>query len=124
VAVEAVREGDALLLGPGALEAATGWHLEAQGLCQGAVCIPTRGHTGVVRDGLVDLARLGELVRVPIVVDAGEGVVSITEPADLRAEELASLDAPDFELPDLEGRPVRLSDFAGRKRLLLAWASW
>ena len=29
--------------------------------------------------------------------------------------------APDFHLPDLEGNPIRLSDFRGRKNVLLVF---
>ena len=36
---------------------------------------------------------------------------------------LATLAAPDFELPDLAGRWHRLSEHAGRKVLLATWAS-
>ena len=32
--------------------------------------------------------------------------------------------APEFVLPDRSGNEVRLSDFRGKKVLLLAWASW
>ncbi len=39
-------------------------------------------------------------------------------------ERLDSLDAPDFTLPDLDGRGWSLRDFRGRKVFLLAWASW
>jgi peroxiredoxin len=31
---------------------------------------------------------------------------------------------PDFTLPDLQGRPVRLSDYRGKKLLIFMWASW
>jgi peroxiredoxin len=37
---------------------------------------------------------------------------------------LASLEAPDFALPDWQGRPHRLSHYRGRKVLLATWASW
>ena len=45
------------------------------------------------------------------------------EAAD-RGNALRSLEAPDFELPDLDGKMHRLSDYRGRKVFLLAWASW
>ena len=37
---------------------------------------------------------------------------------------LASSEAPDFELPDLDGRMHQLSDYRGRRVFLVAWASW
>jgi hypothetical protein len=41
-----------------------------------------------------------------------------------RAAALASLEAPAFALPDAAGRVHRLSDYRGRKVLLVTWASW
>ena len=44
------------------------------------------------------------------------GVEELTEPGFL---------APDFTLPDLNGRPVKLSNFRGKKAVFLNfWASW
>ena len=34
------------------------------------------------------------------------------------------LTAPDFSLPDLEGREHSLSDYRGNKVFLATWASW
>jgi peroxiredoxin len=31
---------------------------------------------------------------------------------------------PNVTLPDLDGRPVRLADFHGKRVLLFFWASW
>ena len=41
-----------------------------------------------------------------------------------RARALQSLQAPDFTLPDLDGRMHTLSEHRGRKVLLVTWASW
>ena len=35
-----------------------------------------------------------------------------------------TLEAPDFELPDFDGRMHRLSDYRGQKVFLSTWASW
>jgi peroxiredoxin len=32
--------------------------------------------------------------------------------------------APDFAVPDRKGRMVHLSDFHGKKVLVVTWASW
>jgi peroxiredoxin len=44
--------------------------------------------------------------------------------ARVRAERLLSLEAPDFTLPDLDGRPHTLSSHRGKKVFLVAYASW
>jgi AhpC/TSA family len=102
---------------------ATGWELKPQGLCRGDVCIPVR--TNVTdADGRLVLADVAASMGRPVVADAERGVVAFgTSTAD-RAAAMASLQAPDFTLPDLDGNSVSLSDFKRRKVLLLAWSSW
>jgi hypothetical protein len=60
----------------------------------------------------------------PLALDAEEGVAYLGRSARERAEALASLEAPDFVLPDVDGRPHALSEHRGRKVLLVAYASW
>ena len=33
-------------------------------------------------------------------------------------------DAPDFELPSLQGPTIKLSDYRDKKVILFIWASW
>jgi len=58
------------------------------------------------------------------VADRVARVWSFGEMPLLRGQFIESRVAPDFALPDRSGRPVRLSDFRGRKVLVLTWASW
>jgi peroxiredoxin len=37
---------------------------------------------------------------------------------------MASLQAPDFTLPDLTGEMHSLTDYRGQKIFMIAWASW
>lgn len=122
--IEGRREGDRLLVPVDALEAATGWHLEDRGLCRGEVCVPVRDRDVLLDHGSVDLGIMGEAIGHPTVVDADEGVVAMAAPAGERAASLESLEAPSLTLEDLDGQPVELPGAPGKKKLLVAWASW
>ena len=104
----------------------TGWTLKSEGLCRDEVCVPVpRGREAEFGDGqAVNVAAFWRHLGSPIVRDdAGETWVLGTS-ARQRAHALASLEAPDFALPDLEGRVHALRDQRGKKVLLVTWASW
>jgi hypothetical protein len=122
--VEGRRDGERLLVPIGALEEATGWELKPEGLCQDAVCVPVRDPAGLVEGDHVDVAEVARRVGRVVAVDAEAGVAVIGASAIERASAMATLQAPGFTLPDLQGHPVSLDDFTGKKRLLLAFASW
>ena len=84
--------------------------------------VPDRG--ALVSDAGLDLAALASALRRPVALDAAEGVAALGTPLDERAGKLATLEAPDFELPDLEGKLHSLSRHRGKKVLLIAYASW
>jgi cytochrome oxidase Cu insertion factor (SCO1/SenC/PrrC family) len=45
-------------------------------------------------------------------------------PADERNAALEGLQAPDFTLQDVDGKPRTLSELRGKKVFLATWASW
>jgi cytochrome c biogenesis protein CcmG/thiol:disulfide interchange protein DsbE len=73
----------------------------------------------------IDLARLPRwwlilAAIVPLVLVVAWAGGSVTFTAAVRVGDRA----PDFALADLDGRPVRLTDYAGQPVLLNFWASW
>jgi len=50
--------------------------------------------------------------------------VAVGEPTTERHQAVYDRIAPNFTLPDLDGMPCSLSDWSGRKRLLVVFASW
>ena len=127
--LEAWIDGDRLLVTDTDLTSALGWTLKPQGLCRGEVCVPAAAYpelTSTTEDGriLVDLAWFARLTDQPLVIDTDEALATFGTSATVRSQQRASLDAPDFEVADLDGNPVRLSDFAGQKKLLVAFSSW
>ena len=75
------------------------------------------------RDGAEQIRRAQEHGR-PIAVDESERVAYLGVSAEERGRRLASLEAPDFTLPDLDGRLHSLSDHRGVKVFLVAYGSW
>jgi hypothetical protein len=106
-----------------------GWSLSPEGACRGGVCVPVLpGEGGFVErresETWVNLSQLARLVDQPVVASPRHAVWFFGDRPEELADRLGSLEAPDFTLPDLDGRPHTLGDFRGRKVLLITWASW
>lgn len=119
-------EGDRLWIPQGDLERAIGWELKPEGLCRESTCVPLpRGREGdLVRGGSVDAAAFWRHLDRPVAHSDDGSVWALGEGAADRSSALRSLEAPDFSLPDRDGRMHRLSDHRGKKVLLVSWASW
>ena len=103
---------------------ATDWTLKAEGLCKGEICVPVRDTAAMSNGEAIDVAEFARVTGRSMVVDVSRNIVAMGEQASSRATAMATLDAPNFTLPDINGNFVSLSDFAKRKKLILAWSSW
>jgi hypothetical protein len=119
-------KGEDLWISPGDLERATGWSFKPEGFCLDEVCVPVPAsdRSRYVDGDKVNAAAFWRRLGNPIVHDASGRIWALGTGASDRATSLQSLEAPDFELPDLSGVTHRLSDERGRKVLLATWASW
>jgi hypothetical protein len=124
----ATAEGNNLWLSLDDLHATTGWELKPQGVCLGEVCVPIpagREADFVGADGTqFNLTALARQLNQPAVHDDAHAVWCFGEAASARNTAWQSLQAPDFTLPDLDGQWHSLSEYRGRKILLVSWASW
>ena len=98
------------------------FELKPQGACRDDICIPIPAN--MTRGGYFNYSAFARKVGQTVVADASEGVWSLGEMQMLRGGFLKSRVAPDFAIPDRRGRTVHLSDFKGKKVLLVTWASW
>ncbi len=122
-------EAEDLWLSPEDLARVSGWELTAEGVCLEGLCVPEPpGEESFVArrgDGTwVNLSRLARLLDQPVVASPEHRVWFFGDRPQRLADRLVSLTAPDFTLPDLDGRRYTLSQFRGRKVFLVAWASW
>ena len=122
--VEAKVDQDGVWIDAAGVEAALGWELRPEGICRDDACIPVAGYPGLVSDGALHLEGLADLLGRPLAVSVKEGAAYLGPPPDLYDQTVGALEAPDFTLPDLDGRLHSLSKHRGSKVLLAAWASW
>lgn len=103
---------------PTAFERGIGWEIKPEGACKGGVCVPL-GQPGAPFDPRATAARLG----MAVVHDAEAGLWALG-PESLAGRALASAEAPELVLSDLDGEEFRLSSLRGQKVLLVAWAPY
>jgi len=75
-------------------------------------------------DDGIDLERFADTVGNVLALDLHQGAAALEDSPEQRGADQADLLAPNFSLPDLEGHMHALTDFRGKKILLVAWASW
>ncbi len=118
--IEAVVVGDSIRIPPEAI----GFALKPEGLCRGPLCFPVPEGSTVIADGGLELNAFAALSQRPIAIDLDHDAAFLGASAADRGAALASLGAPDFTLPDLDGKLHSLSEHRGKKVLLVAYASW
>jgi hypothetical protein len=133
--ISAAREdADQLWITTADLKRATRFEVKPQGVCRDELCFPLPkakrevfihkdAGSGNSRQSWFNMTAFAALVHQPVAHDAALETWYFGLRSDQR-QQLSSLQAPDFALPDLHGKLHRLSDFHGKKILLVTWASW
>ena len=112
------------------LARATRFVIKPQGVCRDELCFPlpaNRKAEFVSKKGATtwfNLSNFARLIKQSFVTDQKNNVWYFGVRAEEQNAYLASLEAPNFTLPDLNGKPHSLADFRGKKVLLVTWASW
>jgi peroxiredoxin len=117
-------DGSTAAVDAGQLAEATGWVLKPEGLCRDDVCVPLREGALDSGGGRVALAEWARTLGYPLATDSEHAVAALAPAAHAVAALSVGSAAPDVSLPDVDGSPHSLSELAGRKRVLVTWASW
>lgn len=99
-----------------------GFELKPEGACRADICIPIP--KSMVRGAYFNLTAFAGKAGQRVVANPAARVWSFGEIPVVRGAFLESRIAPEFAVPDRTGRLVRLSEFRGKKVLLVTWASW
>jgi len=101
-----------------------GWELKNEGLCKETTCVPVPADLASGSSEFVDLLTLTEALGFSTVLDIEAGFLAIDSFSSLRHSALSERKAPDIELPDIDGTIRPLSEWSGKKKLLVAFSSW
>jgi hypothetical protein len=112
------------------LTRATKFVIKPQGVCRDELCFPIpkdRKDRLVARQGrdtIFNLSEFARMVHQPVAVDQKNSVWFFGARQAAQNDFVQTLQAPNFTLPDLSGKMHSLSDFRGKKVVLITWASW
>src|SRR5262249_52219238 len=112
------------------LTRATRYVVKPQGVCRDELCFPlpkAQKAKFIMKQGSAEWFNLSEFARLinqPVAFDENHLTYYFGARAAAQNAFLESLEAPDFTLPDVQGKTHSLSDFRGKKVLLVTWASW
>lgn len=106
-----------------------GFSFKPEGVCRDDRCIAVSTSDGpwyTQHDGTtyVHLNAVAKALRMPLATDAEFGIYSLGEAQLKDGTSTVRGKAPDFVMRDRDGNEVKLSDFRGKKVLVLTWASW
>jgi AhpC/TSA family len=110
---------------PADLTRITGFELQGERACLGKTCVEDK-RLITRRSGKtwVNVTGLARQLQQPFAADYDKNVWSLGLVPAARTDFAQAAMAPDFAMKDRTGRVVRLSDFRGKKVLLVTWASW
>lgn len=110
------------------LKLVDGFELKPEGLCSASQCVPVPKDSGWVQEtkegSLVSATAVAVALDQAVVSNDSRTLWAFGEVPTERMTKIELGQAPDFALPDRKGNIVRLSDYRGKKVLLLTWASW
>lgn len=127
---DTLPDANDLWVQPADLPRVNDFELKPEGACLDELCVPVRqdrdSEMFVTRGGRgwFNVTELARRLEQPFVVNHEHQVWSFGAIPVARTRFFRSAVAPDFALPNREGEVVRLSDFRGKKVLIITWASW
>lgn len=123
------QQPDQLWITTSDLTRATRFEVKPQGVCRAELCfpIPKARQQEFLRESSskkwFNMLAFAQLVHQPVAHDQALSTWYFGLRSDQR-QVLSSLEAPNFSLPDMNGKLHSLSDFRGKKVFLVTWASW
>ncbi len=105
---------DRLDIGAEEFQQETGWEIKPEGACKAEVCV-------ALPERPFDVLATSECLGMAVVSEPGLWAVG---PETLGGRALATADASDLRLPDLDGNEFRITSLRGQKVLVVSWAPY
>ncbi len=112
------------------LKAATGFVNKPQGVCREELCFPLPKKQRATflqtqsKTTWFNLTEFARLLKQPVAHDDALATWYFGQRSEVQNSFTQNFKAPNFTLPDKNGKLHSLSDFRGKKVLIVTWASW